>query len=90
MPDDGRRYELLGGSIVVHAASRPRHQLALSAVNDLVKAACPSGHAVVFAPIELDLPGGQRVEPDLVVVPRDDAPVAVSTPLARLFELPGS
>ncbi len=30
MPDDGRRYELVGGTIVVHAAPRPRHQWALS------------------------------------------------------------
>lgn len=34
MPDDGRRYELLGGSIVVNAAPRPRHQVALAALLD--------------------------------------------------------
>ncbi len=69
MPDDGHRYELLGGSIVVHAASTPRHQLASGVVNDLLRRACPPDHHVLYAPVDLDLPGGQRVEPDLVVVP---------------------
>ena len=66
MPDDGRRYELLGGSIVVNAAPRPRHQVALAALFELVRSACPAGHVALFAPVDLDLPGGQRVEPDLV------------------------
>ncbi len=69
MPDDGRRHELLGGSIVVNAAPNPRHQLASSALNDVLKAACPRGHVVLYTPVDLDLPGEQRVEPDLVVVP---------------------
>ncbi len=69
MPDDGRRYELVGGTIVVNAAPRPRHQWALGILYDHVKGACPPGHRVYFAPVDLDLPGGQRVEPDLLVVP---------------------
>ena len=69
MPDDGHRYELLGGSIVVNAAPTPRHQLASGVLYDLLRAGCPPGHAVLYAPVDLDLPGEQRVEPDLVVVP---------------------
>lgn len=69
MPDDGRRYELLGGSIVVNAAPSPRHQRASGALYQLLVRACPPDHEVFFAPVDLDLPGGQRVEPDLVVVP---------------------
>ena len=69
MPDDGHRYELLGGSIVVNAAPAPRHQRASGVLNDLLRRACPTGHEVFFAPVDLDLPGGQRVEPDLVVAP---------------------
>src|SRR3546814_4443304 len=69
MPDDGHRYELLGGSIVVNAAPTPRHQLASGTLYDRLKAACPSDHLVLYAPVDLDLPGGQRVEPDLVVAP---------------------
>lgn len=69
MPDDGRRYELLGGSIVVNAAPTPRHQWASGVLYRLLVAGCPVGHRVYYAPVDLDLPGGQRVEPDLVVVP---------------------
>jgi Uma2 family endonuclease len=69
MPDDGRRYELIGGSIVVNAVPAPRHQWASAVLNDLLRRACPDGHRVYYAPVGLDLPGGQRVEPDLVVVP---------------------
>lgn len=69
MPDDGHRYELLGGSIVVNAAPAPRHQRASGALNDLLRRTCPSGHEVFYAPVDLDLHGGQRVEPDLVVAP---------------------
>lgn len=69
MPDDGHRYELLGGSIVVNAAPAPRHQRASGVLNDMLRRACPVGHEVFYAPIDLDLPGGQRVEPDLVVAP---------------------
>lgn len=88
MPDDGRRYELLGGAIVVNAAPTPRHQWASSVLNDHLKAACPPGHRVFFAPVGLDLPGGQRVEPDLVVVPNssigDDR---LSLPVLLVVEL---
>lgn len=69
MPDDGRRYELLGGSIVVNAAPAPRHQRASFRLQQLLAAGLPPGHELFAAPIDLDLVGEQRVEPDLVVVP---------------------
>jgi len=69
MPDDGHRYELLGGSIVVNAAPAPRHQRASGVLYRLLVPTCPPGHEVLYAPVDLDLPGGQRVEPDLVVAP---------------------
>jgi Uma2 family endonuclease len=69
MPDDGRRYELIGGAIVMTPAPVPAHQRILSNLFRLVQDACPPGHEVFFAPIDLDLPDEQRVEPDLLVVP---------------------
>lgn len=69
MPDDGRRYELIGGAIVMTPAPVPAHQRILRNLYDLVRVACPPGHEVFFAPIDLDLPDDQRVEPDLIVVP---------------------
>lgn len=88
MPDDGHRYELLGGSIVVNAAPAPRHQRASGVLNDLLRRSCPSGHEVFYAPVDLDLPGGQRVEPDLVVAPHGSVGEArLSLPVLLVVEL---
>jgi hypothetical protein len=72
MPDDGRRYELIGGAIVMTPAPGPKHQLMSARLQRLLEDARPEGHAVFNAPIDLDLPGEQRVQPDLVVLPRRD------------------
>jgi Uma2 family endonuclease len=69
MPDDGRRYELIGGAIVMTPAQGPAHQRVSRRLVALLEAAVPPGHEVFDAPIDLDLPGEQRVQPDLVVVP---------------------
>ena len=69
MPDDGRRYELIGGAIVMTPASGPGHQRVSRRLLALLETAIPAGHEVFHAPIDLDLPGEQRVQPDLVVVP---------------------
>ena len=68
-PFDGRRYELLGGSIIMSPSPTPRHQLASFRLTKLLDDAVPPGHTVFHAPIELDLPSEQRVVPDIVVVP---------------------
>jgi Uma2 family endonuclease len=69
MPDDGRRYELIGGAIVMTPAPGPKHQLVSARLQRLLEDALPDGYAVFGAPIDLDLPGEQRVQPDLVVLP---------------------
>jgi Uma2 family endonuclease len=69
MPDDGRRYELIGGAIVMTPAPVPVHQRISRRLQRLLEEAAPPGHEVFYAPIDLDLPGEQRVQPDLVVVP---------------------
>jgi len=69
MPDDGRRYELIGGAIVMTPAPDLGHQRGSGRLYRLLVEACPDGHEVFAAPTDLDLPGGQRVQPDLVVTP---------------------
>ncbi len=69
MPDDGKRYELIGGAIVMTPAPEPDHQRVVGGVFRLVQDACPPGHEVFLSPIDFDLAGGQRVEPDIIVVP---------------------
>ncbi|MGH8998368.1 MAG: Uma2 family endonuclease [Acidimicrobiia bacterium] len=72
MPDDGRRYELIGGAIVMTPAPGPAHQRVSRRLQALLEAATAPGHEVFAAPIDLDLPGEQRVQPDLVVDPAAD------------------
>ncbi len=69
MPDDGRRYELIGGAIVMTPAPEPVHQRVQLGLARRIQDACPPGHEVFISPIDFDLAGGQRVEPDIIVVP---------------------
>jgi Uma2 family endonuclease len=50
-------------------APGPGHQRVSRRLLAQLEAAAPPGHEVFDAPIDLDLPGEQRVQPDLVVVP---------------------
>lgn len=86
--DDGHRYELIGGSIVVNPAPRPRHQIASFNLARLLHEARPEGHTVLVAPVALDLPGGQRVEPDLLVVPHGSiGELRLTLPVLLVVEL---
>ncbi len=69
MPSDGRRYELIGGAIVMTPAREPVHQRTALRLCYLIEDACPPGYEVFISPIDFDLAGGQRVEPDIIVVP---------------------
>lgn len=96
--DDGYRYELIDGELVVSAAPRVRHQVVLSGLNDLMRAAAPADVLVLFAPLAVFLSDDSILEPDLVVAPRDrfeemgieSAPllaVEVLSPSTRLVDL---
>lgn len=74
-------------------APEPAHQRVSRRLFRLLEDACPEGHEVFYAPIDYDLPGGHRVEPDLVIAP--DASVGdkrLSGPVLLLVEIvsPGS
>jgi Uma2 family endonuclease len=69
MPDDGCRYELVGGAIVMTASPVPVHQLVQFRLQTILQEAVSEDLVVFGSPIDLDLPEGQRVEPDVVVVP---------------------
>jgi Uma2 family endonuclease len=93
MPEDGRRYELIGGAIVMTAAPLPIHQRVAVRLTTILQAAVPDGHELFMAPIDLDLPGGQRVQPDFVVVPSSSVgDQRLTLPVALVGEIvsPGS
>ncbi|MGH9155760.1 MAG: Uma2 family endonuclease [Acidimicrobiales bacterium] len=91
MPDDGRRYELIGGAIVMTPAPEVGHHRASGRLKSLLEAAWP-GMEVSAAPIDVDLATGQRVQPDLVVVERGRTGKRLVLPVALVVEIvsPGS
>ena len=91
--DGGTRYELIGGAIVMTPAPEPIHQRVGLSLVRLIQDACPPGHETFVSPIDLDLPGGQRVEPDIVVVPETSVGTKrLSSPALLVVEIvsPGS
>ena len=70
MPDDGRRYELIDGVIVVSAAPSPRHQRIVLRLAMLLHPACPPDLEVFVAPLDVDLAPNSVVEPDVLVAQR--------------------
>jgi Uma2 family endonuclease len=68
MPDDGRRYELLDGAIIVTPAPGRPHQWAAQELFVALRAAAPEHVDVYLAPLDVELATGDVLEPDLVVV----------------------
>ena len=69
LPDDGRRYELIGGAIVMTPAPIPGHQTFLLELAVVLRREVPPGHKLFITPIDYDLPDGHRVQPDVIIVP---------------------
>jgi Uma2 family endonuclease len=72
MPDDGHRYELIDGTLVVSPAPSFRHQRAVGRLHLLLEAGCPGALVVVLAPFAVGLADDTEVQPDLLVAPRAD------------------
>ena len=71
MPDDGNRYEFIGGRLYMTPAPVTRHQRVLRGLwLALWRVLMDSGHGEVFsAPLLVEFPGtGDRVQPDLLFV----------------------
>lgn len=72
LPDDGRRYELLDGMLVVTPAPAMRHQLVVSRLMRALLPACAHDLEVLTSPLDVATPDGSVYQPDLVVVRSDD------------------
>ncbi len=71
MPDDGNRYEFIGGRLYVTAAPVTRHQRICKRLQQaLISVLEHAGHGeVFFAPYLVEFPGtGDRVQPDIFFV----------------------
>jgi Uma2 family endonuclease len=97
MPDDGHRYELLDGVLVVSIRPTTGHQAVAGRLASMLDRDCPEDLCVVAEPaVQLD--ARTEFDPDLVVVPLDEvgdskftAPpllvVEIRSPSTALFDL---
>lgn len=71
LPDDGNRYELVDGVLLVSPSPRALHQVAVSEFYDRLKRYVRDHRlgTVLFSPADLDLRSGQLVQPDIFVLP---------------------
>lgn len=70
IPDDGCRYELIDGVLVVSPGPRPAHQGVAGNLHLLLRAGCPRDLRVLFAPFDVSLAEDTVMQPDLLVAPR--------------------
>jgi Uma2 family endonuclease len=73
MPDDGRRWELIGGSLVVSPAPFGAHQWCVTRLVASLDAVCPSDMMVIPAPYDWRVEAtGESFQPDVTVIRRSD------------------
>jgi Uma2 family endonuclease len=72
-PDDGRRYELIDGTLIVTPAPTGPHQVVVAALYRVLFAARPDGTAVLPAPVDFVPDPATVLEPDVVVIDADEA-----------------
>ncbi len=70
IPDDGHRYELLDGVLLVSPAPRHLHQRAVLRLSIALSAAAPAELEVLTAPFDVALSDDTVLQPDLLVAPR--------------------
>ncbi|WP_344887609.1 Uma2 family endonuclease [Nonomuraea antimicrobica] len=69
-PDDGNRYELFNGSLLVSPSPTPLHQLMITNLLIILQSAAPP-HLVTLTTVNLRATDKDYYIPDLVVVPRE-------------------
>jgi Uma2 family endonuclease len=72
VPNDGRRYEIIDGVLIVSAAPGRLHQRALKRMTFLLDAACPPEFEVLPAPFAVALADDTEMQPDVLVGWRRD------------------
>jgi Uma2 family endonuclease len=88
LPDDGLQYELADGMLLVTPAPRPLHQRVLRNLSGLVQAAATADVEVFFAPLDFQPSRRTSLQPDLLVVRREDVgELNITAPLLLAVEV---
>lgn len=88
LPDDGLQYELVDGVLLVSPSPRPAHQRAVGRLHLLLAAACPPELEVFLAPLDFQPTNRRSLQPDLLVVRREDVgELAIQRPLQLAVEV---
>jgi Uma2 family endonuclease len=85
IPDDGHRYEVFGGSLVMSPAPTPKHQLASFRLQSLVYPLVRAHRAVVDSAVAIRLTDEDGPIPDLAVVSEDINDSASAVPVAATY-----
>ena len=67
MPDDGHRYELIDGVLIVSPSPATVHQRASMRLSVLLSSACPEEAETLAAPYDVVLAEGTVIQPDIIV-----------------------
>ena len=98
MPDDGRRYEIVDGTLIVSAAPGRLHQRAVGRIFRLLDDACLPELEVFVAPFSVVLSVNTVIQPDVLVASRSrlteknltgvpELAVEVLSPSTRLIDM---
>jgi Uma2 family endonuclease len=67
MPDDGNRYELIDGTLIVSPAPSFRHQKVATRLTTRLDSVCPDDMHVIAAPFAVRESSSTEVQPDVLV-----------------------
>lgn len=98
LPDDGHRYELLDGALIVTPAPNPLHQRVVLNLAVALRGVAPPGTEVLVAPLDVALAEDTLLQPDVILARASDlttrglqgAPllaVEVASPSTRRMDL---
>jgi Uma2 family endonuclease len=73
MPDDGRRYELIDGMLIVSPAPNVPHQRVATVLALLLESACPTDLVVFGSPVNVRFSFRSALEPDVSVARVEDS-----------------